>query len=121
MSEVPHPGPQPPTFFYPFAEARAAAVAADDLADDLAQLADRHEQAAAVATVGFTGRTATAFETQLRETIAGLREEVAALRAQADALEADLASARRREEQSAQAREDWRRRHRTWQEAQRAG
>jgi FtsZ-binding cell division protein ZapB len=121
MSDVPHPGPQPPLFSYPFEEARLAATAARNLADDLAQLADRYEQAAAVATVGFRGRTATTFEAQLHETIAGLRTEVAALHAQADQLEADVALARRREEAAAQARADWRQRHETWQQAQRAG
>lgn len=121
MSDVPHPGPQPPLFSYPFEEARLAAAAARDLADDLAQLADRYEAAAAVATVGFAGRTATTFEAQLRDTLAGLRAEAATLHGHADALEGDLVVARQREEAATQAREDWRRRHETWREAQRVG
>jgi hypothetical protein len=121
MSDVPHPGPQPPTFSYPFEEARLAATAARDLADDLSRLADQYEQGAAVATVGFTGRTATTFEAQLRETLAGLRAEAATLLVHAEALEGDLALARQREEAATQARADWHRRHETWREAQRAG
>ena len=120
MGEVPHPGPQPTPFEFPFAQARQAVEAIEALAEELERTAQRHGDAAEVATRGFHGTTADAFRELLAATLEALGDDVRTLRAHADLLDQDTAVARQRRDDSLEARRRWQLAHRAWQEAQRA-
>jgi hypothetical protein len=116
--EIPHPGPQPALFEFPFAQAEAALDTIDELAAHLLRLADRHAESASAALASWRGATADAFERQLGCTLDALHRDVARLRRQAEQLEEDLGLARRRHDASLDARREWRRRHAAWEAAQ---
>lgn len=120
MLDVPHPGPEPELYSFPFVRADQAVGALDELADELLRLARDHEDAAATATVGFHGRAADDFTELLDATLEALREDARLLRGQADLLEQEIAVARRRHEDSVDARRDWRLRRDAWATAQQA-
>lgn len=116
----PHPGPRPDPFVFPFAEARAAQLAMEDLADDLTHLAAVHEREAADARRAWQGTTAFDFDRALAELLWRLRHCIAVLLAQADAVAATSAQARTRLEASEQEQRRWQRRLLVHQQAREA-
>jgi hypothetical protein len=120
MGDVPHPGPQPAPFEFPFSQAREAVDAIEALAEELGRLVDRHADAAEVATRGFHGTTADAFDELLAATLEALGDDVRTLRAHADLLAQDTTVARQRRDDSLEARRRWQVQHRAWEQAQQA-
>lgn len=115
IDRPPHPGPQPPLFRYPFAEASAAREAADVLAATLGRLRDTHDDAWSDVDAGtFEGRTADELRGRLREHLAEVDDSVDALRRQADALADEMQLARRRQQENAAARAAWARNEDAW-------
>jgi hypothetical protein len=118
--DVPHPGPQPELFQFPFPEAHAACRAIEELIDELRALLRTHHQAVDVARVDFEGRTRREFDQAFDEVTSALDAQVTALGSQLDGLEADIRTAEARRDAALQARADWSRRLDAWQAAQRA-
>lgn len=115
MDRPPHPGPQPPLFRYPFAEASAARTAADALADTLGRLRDTHDDAwSDVEAARFEGRTAGELRARLRDLLAGVDDAVDALRRQADDLADEITLAEQRQLDNAAARAAWSSSYRAW-------
>lgn len=104
---VPHPGPQPRLFVFPFAEASAAGQAVRDLAEDLRLLAARHEDAAAQTRPGFQGQSRHEFDRGVEAVARALRSRAAVLESQADLLDDRVALARRRLADSEEALRRW--------------
>ena len=115
---VPHPGPEPADFEFPFAPARAAALAIEDVIAALRTLVSHHESAAERARVGFEGQTRTEFDRGLGQSITALEWKIALLDAQLLQLEDEMILARRQAEQSEAAHADWQRRQEAWENAE---
>ena len=105
-------------FEFPFAAARAAALAIDDAIAALRTLVSRHESAAERARVGFEGRTRTEFDRGLGQSITALEWKINLLDAQLLQLEDEMMLARRRVEESEAAHADWQRRQEAWEDAE---
>jgi hypothetical protein len=121
MGDVTHPGPQPASFEFPFAAARAALRAIEAAMEQLQTLVRRHESAYADAAVDFEGRTRQQFEAALELSLTQMTEHVRALQQQADDLSADLAAAERRQATAEADRRRWRADLERWRAAEREG
>ena len=115
--DVPHPGPRPPSFEFPFEAARAARAAALEAAEELRATARRHEAAADEAMAGFAGSTRDRFEAELAALIDGCRAHAEALEDQAAAIDTDVTDARERQTRAQLAQSRWERDLSRWREA----
>ena len=109
-----HPGPPPPTFWYPFDEAATAASATEELLSALDAAADAHASAADIARVGFEGVARQRFDRALDEALADLGRIRRLLAADLGALEDDVASARRRAADADDEQRRWSAAERRW-------
>ena len=96
MDALPHPGPRPRTFHYPFDEAAAVVSATEELLGALDAVVDSHVAAATYARVGFAGATRQRFDRALDGTLDDLGRLCRLLRADLGGLEDDVAVAERR-------------------------
>lgn len=107
MEAVPHPGPRPEVFAFPFAEAAAARAAMEAAADELRGLLAVHSDAVAGVRIGFEGETREHFDRGFAQLMAEVEHALAQLRAQSHALADDIDDADRRREHSLDALADW--------------
>jgi hypothetical protein len=114
-----HPGPRPPGFSYPFAEAGRAREATREAGYRLQAMVRVHRLSLASALVGFEGRTRVGFEQGIRAVLDRCEAHAQALLCQAELLDHEFAVARRREEQAVEAQTRWRRELDRWSAAQR--
>jgi hypothetical protein len=119
MGEPRHPGPRPPGFSYPYAEAARARSAIVQAASRLQAMVRIHRLALPPALDGFEGRTRQEFEPRLAEVLEACEAHAEALLSQADLLDHELEVARRREDAAREARARWQRELDRWTAAQR--
>jgi hypothetical protein len=105
---VPHPGPQPPPFEFPFAEARAALDAIEALVDALSRGARAHEQAAALPPRAFEGASRDAHERWSADVLDELRGQRSLLDDDAAHLRHRLLTAHHAQLDRERARAGWR-------------
>jgi hypothetical protein len=117
MGEPRHPGPRPPAFSFPFAEATGAREAIVSAAARLQATIRLHELAFAPAVEGFEGRSRHEFERGLEAVLDACRQHVSALLAQAGQLDDEVDVARRRRDAAIEAQQRWQRDLDRWQEA----
>jgi hypothetical protein len=108
---VPHPGPQPPLFEFPFAEARAALDAIESLVAALSSGARAHEQAAALPRRSFDGASRDAHERWLADVLDEVRGQRNLLEDDAAYLRQQLLVAHHAQLDRERARANWRQAH----------
>jgi hypothetical protein len=96
----PRPGPAPPDFHFPFAEAARALDAIEDLIDDIASMVSRHRSAAVSARVGFEGRARREFDAAFESLMSDFDDARTNLANDAAVLDAAIQTARVRQRQA---------------------
>lgn len=111
---MPHPGPRPVSFEFPFEEARSAARMIGEVIEDLHTLVRRHQEAVVCARVGFEGRTRQEFDVLFDQAMRVWELKIVALEGQLDELETDIVRAERRREERETTLAEWHWRHQAW-------
>lgn len=106
-AQVPHPGPLPEEFAFPFAEAQRALAAIDAAVQRSRATADCHGDAAAHAQVDFAGQTSDQFGSGSSQVGEALQRLAASLDADRDMLQDDIDTARRLRDASLDALALW--------------
>lgn len=115
---VPHPGPRPEAFVFPYAAARRALSAIDELLADLSSLELAHDDAVAISPWQFAGASRQAFELNLGSRLVTVASQRAALQEQHEAIAALIAQARAAEDVRDQHLAAWHRRADRYRQAQ---